>query len=714
MAESLLKKLDDHVQCAICLSTYNNPKVLQCHHVFCCDCLSKILRSKHGLTLTSLECPSCREETQLYDGGVDSLQSAFHMSGVLQIRTELNMVENLTTAFQSLPEGLNISAQESAQPSVSSLVTCSDHENEEVKLYCESCGMTICFLCAISGGKHQTHQYCILSDAYMKYESDIRASVKSLDDGCKEIMVLLEQVDTKSNNIREQEVTMKKRIDDNFQELHDFLNAQHAELEGNFREVMHGRLKMLSARKDEIETVQAKATQCHEMVVENLEMRNEGAILKMKEKIMEQVNELLSLLPPNCPTFDVEAPKLVLKSFRDFSSSEPFGKIVVSGSPDPLKCYVTAVAGSLEKAEVGSKSVIILHVIDTCGGLCTEDILHACVCEVVSDTPENDDMGLCLVSVTRVAPGEYELSYIPAICGSSKVHVKINGDHIQGSPFNIVINLSEEAQVQTIKDVCGPLDITMCRGSEKMFVVTGSGSPCVYVCNSIGQQVCSFGKPGFGKGYLNKPCGIAIDENGDIVVADYFNSRILKFNLKGDFITSVGTKGCGPLKFDYPRAVAFNPFNKRVYTIDNNSVQILKTDFSYITSFGKQGHHEGQFSTPGGIACDKFGNIYVADSGNHRIQVFNSVGKFLISFGSRGNLEGELAFPVAVSINGDSIYVSENKNHRVSVFTTNGKFLSFLKKETDQAFHWFNSPRGVAIDKDGVCYVCDDPCIVQI
>ena len=50
-------------------------------------------------------------------------------------------------------------------------------------------------------------------------------------------------------------------------------------------------------------------------------------------------------------------------------------------------------------------------------------------------------------------------------------------------------------------------------------------------------------------------------------------------------------------------------------------------------SFGQEGVDDGEFSSPTGIALDKEGNIYVADTDNHSIQKFDKTGKFLSRWG---------------------------------------------------------------------------------
>jgi DNA-binding beta-propeller fold protein YncE len=111
---------------------------------------------------------------------------------------------------------------------------------------------------------------------------------------------------------------------------------------------------------------------------------------------------------------------------------------------------------------------------------------------------------------------------------------------------------------------------------------------------------------------FNKPSAVNVAPNGDIFVADGHgvgsNSRILKFDKNGKFIKTWGKYGTAPGEFDLPHCLAFDAAG-RLYVCDrnNNRIQIFDQDGNYITEWK-------QFSRPSGIAIDKRGIIYVADS----------------------------------------------------------------------------------------------------
>ena len=50
------------VECDICTELLKNPRILDCDHVFCLDCLEKLEYRK------TIKCPNCRKETEIKDG----------------------------------------------------------------------------------------------------------------------------------------------------------------------------------------------------------------------------------------------------------------------------------------------------------------------------------------------------------------------------------------------------------------------------------------------------------------------------------------------------------------------------------------------------------------------------------------------------------------------------------------------------------------------
>ena len=74
-------------------------------------------------------------------------------------------------------------------------------------------------------------------------------------------------------------------------------------------------------------------------------------------------------------------------------------------------------------------------------------------------------------------------------------------------------------------------------------LVTQSGAHCISIFSSTREKFRSFGSKGSGHGQFDYRRGVAVDDDGNILVVDEYNHRIQKFSPDGKFIMSVGKKG---------------------------------------------------------------------------------------------------------------------------------------------------------------------------
>ncbi len=156
----------------------------------------------------------------------------------------------------------------------------------------------------------------------------------------------------------------------------------------------------------------------------------------------------------------------------------------------------------------------------------------------------------------------------------------------------------------------------------------------------------TFGEEGSGAGKLLKPHGVAVDETGNVWVADTGNNRLEEFGPEGKLIREFGTKGSG----------------------------------------------NGQLSSPKGLYAYK-SEIWVADTGNNRIEEFNSVGGYLGQFGNT-TLKG----PTAVTVSGETIWVTDTGNNRVVTFSLGSKALG-------TEYPGLSGPSGVTPISNGAAYL---------
>src|SRR5271169_4421532 len=172
--------------------------------------------------------------------------------------------------------------------------------------------------------------------------------------------------------------------------------------------------------------------------------------------------------------------------------------------------------------------------------------------------------------------------------------------------------------------------------------------------------------------------GLAMDDNDRLFVSDPGLHHILVFDAshKAEDVITDGMVEPGGLTLDRE--------NRLLYVADVALDQVLVYDadsFKLLRKIGTTGHdHElttpGDLAKPTGVAVDKEGNLYVADTLNNRIEVFDADGVFIRTWGKNGDVPGYFARPKGVAIDSDGhVWVADGMQDRVQVFTNEGQLL---------------------------------------
>ena len=642
----------------------------------------------------SLTCPTCRQTTPIPGTGVSGLQSAFHINHLLEIVEEHK--KDKDTAIAETIEGVTTGVALQQQSS-----HCTEHVNEELKLYCETCSEVICYKCVTKWGKHHSHDYKSIEESFEKYKEEISSFLEPMGNQNTKIDQALTDLETCSAEVSVQQELIEANIEGTVKELHIVLEARKIELLNRLQAITRGKLKSLTAQKDQLETTQAQLHSCEGFVQQSIKTECQSEVLKMRKTIIQQAKELTTKFPPSFLK-PCTKPDAMFSTPGDATAVlQQYGDVSSMSIVDPAKCHVTG--RGLETATVGEKSTATVQAISWNGCPCLEPI-ESLECELESMLTGARVRG----EVKERGRGQYEISYQPVTKRRNLLHVRVCGLNIRGSPFD----------VRVVSPVKG-LGIPICTfGSfEKprgvAFDCAGkiiiSAKDRVFVVGSNGARLKSFGTRGSGPGQFLHLGGVAVDDAGNILVADSGNHRIQKFTNDGQLVASVGTKGTGPSQFNGPRDIAFSTHNKKMYVVDNENhrIQVLNYDLTFSKVLGrKYGSKNGEFVYPWGVTCDSTGNVYVADSGNNRIQVFTASGKFLRKFGCHGK-GVELGWPVGVTVDSRGmVFVSERDSHRVSVFTAEGQFVTSFGQHGAKPGE-FDKPTSLAVDDYDTLYVCD-------
>ena len=224
--------------------------------------------------------------------------------------------------------------------------------------------------------------------------------------------------------------------------------------------------------------------------------------------------------------------------------------------------------------------------------------------------------------------------------------------------------------------------------------------------------------------YLSLPEGVALDSNGNLFVADsgQFGVKMIAPNGTPTNIAGYVDAG-GPTPgpaldsmFSSPRAVAVDS-SGNVYIADSGSNMIAKVTSGTLSIF------TSSVSSPSGLAVDSSGNVYVADTGHHQVKKFTPGGSATVIAGTgtagaptAGTATSStLRSPGGVAVDSSgNVYIADTGNHRIEKVTSGGTLSIIAGTGSSGAptagvatSSTLNTPGGVAVDSSGNVYIAD-------
>ncbi len=720
-----LGKVNDQLECAICLKPYTSPKVLPCFHVYCINCLEPMVtQGQNGPTIT---CPKCRRPAPIPQAGVLGLQSAFHVTHLFDIRDTLEKAKDpkkvqcekckeatatgycrdcakfvcdaCTKVHQKWDELANhqiVGISEIQDESASlarpkgKVIYCSKHRDTALKIFCETCQELICIDCTVR--LHKDHEYDLVTDTFPKHRDEIKAHLQPVRHYLDTVSTSLKALETRKEEIKKRRTTLRHDIDELVTQIHKALDERKGELVRQLDQTTEQKLYSLAEQEEGITTLQTQLSSCVEFVESSLKTGTEGEILAMKAAVVKQIQEIVPAINPDTLR-PQEIDNLYLVDLTE--SCRKFAAITTT-----VSTYVTG--DGVQTATIGVQAEVVLHCKEEGrGGVIRAADVNA---RLVCGQPATEIQ----CNVEKVGESECRIRYTPTTSGKQQLHITLGGRHTNGSPHSVVVRpRSQDLQkpIKVLGNMKHPFGITT--DSKGRIIVTEVGAYCVTVFTPDGDKLRSFGSQGSGIGQFKSPYGVAVDSDDNIYVGDLINHRIQKFSLAGEPLASVGCKGSKPLEFDNSCShITFNPRDGNLYICDmgNRRIQILDTELAFCRMISGQQGGTGKFRYPQGVAFDSDGNVYIA--ARVHIQVFSPEGRHLREIGSEGNEPGQLQDAEGIAIDHDRVYVTDYDNNRVSIFTTTGQFLHSFGSDGTRPGQ-FKNPRGITIDGNGHILVTD-------
>ena len=230
--------------------------------------------------------------------------------------------------------------------------------------------------------------------------------------------------------------------------------------------------------------------------------------------------------------------------------------------------------------------------------------------------------------------------------------------------------------------------------------------------------------------------GIAVDEHGNLYVADSRNNRIRKISTDGVVTTVAGNGLAGSAdgkgdsaSFFYPEAVTVDK-NGNLYVADthNSLIRKISPEGIVTTLAGQRIYYTipgmdtiVRFDNPAGIAVDTSGYVYVADCGNDLIRKISPDGKVqnLAGSGKRGtkdssSLNASFYLPSGIALDSTgNIYVADTYNNLIRKISSSGLVTTIAGGPLAGAANGkgsnasFSHPAGLTVGPGGYIYVAD-------
>ena len=217
------------------------------------------------------------------------------------------------------------------------------------------------------------------------------------------------------------------------------------------------------------------------------------------------------------------------------------------------------------------------------------------------------------------------------------------------------------------------------------------------------RSVLSFGQKGESVGMLKGPWGVAVNDQDEIAVTEFWNHRVSVFSSDGTHLRSFGSEGQNNGEFNQPSGIAFDSLGNIVVTdCNNHRVQVFDRNGAFLRTFGEFGSLDHQLKNPEGLSINGNGDIIVTDTGNKLIKIFSSSGEYLRKFGGAGFL----VEPNHCIEHGQYFIVSDYGDDSIKMFDLEGKFISKFGKQGEKDGE-FNKPRYLSVNKQGLLMVCD-------
>lgn len=758
-----MERLRAPLICGVCLDFLHEPKLLECAHSFCQECLVNVVQ-KQGIYRTAegplrendVECPCCRQPTRLQSpdsDGVNALQTNFNLKELVEIVSKEEKEQMLATlgVRRSLtPDDPQL--QHDIEQLRAELPPCQEHGNP-LEFFCENCNVLLCGRCLTKA--HKKHDCQHIDDALPKLRDWVQPAYEVAFHAKEKMDELLREKNVVTAN-REK---TGKIIEAFFDKMSRVLEERKKALISTLRKYTDIQFTKLDEHNQTLEEAQRAILQIIGTIEHSLQHSEDPSILKEKQRFKDSLDtHQESILKITQLTSESRQSTLFLQFNEDNSLLSPLsdlGTLHVC-SHDPRSHHVS----TLGQVVVSNDDSNVYVAAD--GQETMRYVTSTIKRPDVNDTYYALNLGTPATLAPPLPPKPIPLTFppeTPLTTGSESSGIRIQSqlqDPLQSTSDTETESISEESsEYELVQAPLPPLplnhpphrssnDITeeiplplpqgapsiidpvkvianhqlcspnsgeqvypcgvCCTGYYDNLIITDTFNHCLRLIDHTGEFLEKIGSEGKAGGQFMEPVAVAISKDNCIFVTERGNTRVQKFTSNGIQLLKFGQRVLYGHQFNDPWGVAVSPANGDVYVSDwdKNRVYIYEPNGKYVSSIGKEGFIKFKF--PAGIAFDDQGRLLVADRGNHCIWSLTADGTQIM--GKIGS--GFLHFPYGVSTTSNgSIVVTESGKDRISVFSASGEFIRCFGRSGSEP-GMFDHPRHICINQKGQIIVADE------
>ena len=719
--EALLKDLKKHLECSICLETYNEPKTISCLHTFCCQCLENHARASHRQG--KFRCPECQAQIDLPEGNrFDSLpNSFFHNSllGLLAVRRTgdgsnitcsqckknnsqmyycfdcgnfmcpdcYNAHEMLRKSF----EGHKVTpVKEFKAEDYEALLKrqpfCSEqfHEKEIPRFFCFSCQACVCQICIVTD--HRNHEIVLLDKAAHDEKPNLMSGAEMINERVNELVEEIREFEETASKLENNFAAAKREVSEAAGQMIELIREREREAIISLETTRVTRLERINSVIQEAQSLLKQMKQAVEFA-KNLTGRSSSSDIMRNKETLNQRFKVLR---------EMEVPKHHETSFVKFTAASVKGlKLGFIETVPKTDAKRSTLEGLKQTLQAGVEAELMLCPKTSEGKMSNQaDLKHHV--EILIEPAED----VTNVIVTEKEDGNVQLKFTPNVPGAYSIEVKINGDKLPTCPFTVQVKERELVVVGELELKLFPGDVPqrLCGiavNTEGKIVVTDEYGHCAYVCDIDGNCLRKLGGELDAKSrQFNNPTGVSFLNDNEILIADSLNNRIQHINIQtGTVVKSFGRRGAGKGEFKLPIDVCLDDEGRIVVTeYGGHRIKVLSRNGETLSIFGDSDPEKLRYPTCC-IPCKN--NFFVTDSDNHCVKVFDQSETFFYKFGKQRNQDEQFILPRGILLDSsNNLLVCDENNNRVQQFSLDGRF-------TGQTTSDLPSPARIATAPDG-------------